>query len=175
MPKPLFDTVTGDRRPNSDGRVGHHDIHELEHHLRQTLAGGEHELLARPLHLRQRDGEDDREEHDLKHLVLRGSVEEALRNRMLDHARQRGVRARVLGAFLRRRRAEVDANAGFDQVDGKQADRQRQRRHDLEVDDRAERQSADTLHIVAVARDADDERRKQQRHDQRFDHPQKDG
>ena len=63
---------------DADRRVGHDDVHELEHHLGQALAGGEHERLALPLHLRERDREDDREEDDLQHFVLRRGVEEAL-------------------------------------------------------------------------------------------------
>ena len=61
---------------------------------------------------------------------------------------------------------------GLHEVHGDQPDGERERRDDLEVDDRPEREPADPLHVVAVAGDADDERREQQRHDQRLDHPQ---
>jgi hypothetical protein len=73
-----------------------------------------------------------------------------------------------------RSRAEVHANTRLRDVHGDQADGQRDRGDDLEVDDRAECEPPDFLQVVAVARDANHQCREEQRHDQRLDHPQED-
>ena len=73
----------------------------------------------------------------------------------------------------RRRTGDVHAVAGADEIHGGEPDDERERRHDLEVDDRPKRQLPHALHVVAVSRDPDDERREDQRHDQQLDHAQK--
>ena len=60
---------------------------------------------------------------------------------------------------------------GLHDVDRDQADDQRDRRDDLEVDDRAQAHPADDLD-VARAGDAGDQRREDQRRDDHLDHPQ---
>ena len=100
------------RRADADRRELHDDAGELEHHLRQPLA----EPRASPpwrarLHLGERGGEEDGEEDDLEHFVPGRGVEEAVRDGMLQHARQRcpgGWRAAwpcVGGRGERRRRS----------------------------------------------------------------------
>ena len=48
----------------------------------------------------------------------------------------------------------IDAHAGLHQVAGEQPDPERDRRHDPEIRQRLECETADALQIVAVARDA---------------------
>ena len=64
---------------------------------------------------------------------------------------------------------QVDADARLHDVDRDQADDQRERRDDLEVDDRAQPHAPDDLD-VAGARDAGDQRREDQRRDDHLDH-----
>jgi len=127
------------------------------------------------VHLRQRHREDDCEEDDLKGFVLRGCLEDALRYRVLQHPGERHLRLCELGSHVAARGAEVHSKAGLHDVHGQQADDESQCRRDLEVKNRAEGELADALHIVAVAGDADDERREQERGDQRLDHPEENG
>ena len=54
---------------------------------------------------------------------------------------------------------------GFTRFTTSETDGERERRDDLEVDDRPKRELSDALHVVAVTGDADDERREQQRRD----------
>ena len=76
-----------------------------------------------------------------------------------------------LGDLVRR---FLHADAGLGDVDRRQADEECEGRDDFEIDERLEREPADALHVVAVARDAHDERGEDQRHDQRFDHAEED-
>jgi len=70
-----------------------------------------------------------------------------------------------------RRRRQADALASPRQVDRREADEQRERRNDLEVDERLHTHAADLLE-VGVPGDADHERREQERRDDRLDHAQ---
>ena len=94
---------------------------------------------------------------------------------MLEYSAERRLGGRELRALLRRRRAEVDTLARLHEVDRQKAYDERQGSDRLEVDDRSQRESADALHIVPMARDPDDESREKQRNDQRLDHPQEHG
>ncbi len=146
----------------------------LEHDLAHRLEEREHERLRRPLHLRQRDRKDDRIEDDLEHLVVRRRPEDALRHRVLDEPDERGLRLGQLLARVGGHGEEVHAHARLHEIHGEQSHRERGGRHDLEIDDRAQRELAHALHVVAVARDAHDERRREQRDDQRLDRTQED-
>ncbi len=107
------------RGADADRREQHDQAGELEHHVGQPLEEPQHDVL-RParLHLRQRDGEEHGEDHDLEHFVPRGRVEEAGREGVLQHAGQRDLAAGELLALVGRRRREVDAVTGPEQVDG---------------------------------------------------------
>ena len=63
------------------------------------------------------------------------------------------------------------AGARLEDVHEREAEKQRDRRRDLEVDDRLQPDPAHRLQ-VAGAGDADHERREQQRRDDHLDHPQ---
>ncbi len=58
------------------------------------------------------------------------------------------------------------------EIHSDQPDDERQRRHDLEVNDRLEGEAADPLHVVSVPGYSDHQRSEDERHDDRFDHPQ---
>jgi hypothetical protein len=151
-----------DRRADADRRELHHDADELEHHLAQLSQNESMNVFAGALHLRQRDGEDDGEEDDLQHLVLRARLEEALRHRVLDDARERRLRLRELGAASVASAARFTPTPGF--TSSRRAARpQRERRHDLEVDDRPERERP-TRFMSSRASNADVERREEQWH-----------
>src|SRR5258705_9553752 len=74
----------GDCRSNSNRRVAHHDRGELEHHFGQPFASRENYLFRSSPYLRQRDCEQNREEHDLQNLVLAGRLEKALWHYVLE-------------------------------------------------------------------------------------------
>ena len=93
---------------------------------------------------------------------------------MLQDAADGGARRRELSALFGRRGDEVHTAPRLHDVHRQEPDDERQRRHDLEVDDRAQSQLADALHVVAVPRDPHDQRGEQQWHDQRLDHLEED-
>ena len=66
---------------------------------------------------------------------------------------------------------QVDADAGLRDVHRDEADHQRERRDDLEVDDRAQPHAADDLEVPGAG-DAGDQRREDQRRDDHLDQPQ---
>ena len=66
-----------------------------------------------------------------------------------------------------------EPDAGLADVDGEQADDQRERRDDLKVDERLDAHAADALD-VAVAGDADDEHGEDERSDDALDEPKED-
>jgi hypothetical protein len=77
-----------------------------------------------------------------------------------------GVGRNRLG--VQRGRVDVHANPGPPQVDDDQADDQRHRCHDLEVDDRFEADPADLLHVFHAG-DTVDDRTEDDRRDQHPD------
>ena len=64
-----------------------------------------------------------------------------------------------------------EPRAGLEDVDEREPEEQRDRRRDLEVDDRLQADAPHRLQ-VAGAGDADDQRREEQRRDDHLDHPQ---
>ena len=161
------------RRGDGDRGELHDDPRKLEHHVGHGFTKPEHRLLGAATYLRESDREQHGPENDLQHLVAGGRVEKTLRHDVLEHGRE--------GDRLARRRRRGGRHGGrhtdtrFDDVDRQQPDEQRQRRDDFEVDDRFQREPADALHVIAVARDADDQRAENQRHDDRFDDPNEGG
>ena len=69
--------------------------------------------------------------------------------------------------------SERESDAGLADVDGEQADDQRESGDDLEVDERLDAHAADALD-VAVAGDADDEHGEDERSDDALDEPKED-
>ena len=126
------------------------------------------------MHLRQPDREQHGPHDDLEHLIGRRRFEEALRDDVLEHARERdrlaGRRDRA-GRGRRQRRAD----AGLDDVDREQPDEKCEGSDDFEVNDRLEREPAHALHVFAVPGDPHDQRAEDQRHDDRLDDPDEGG
>jgi hypothetical protein len=110
----------------------------------------------------QTDGKDDGEERDLENIVPRRRVEKALRHDVLDDAGEGDARLGERRSRLEGGSAELYSDAGFHDVHGDQPDYERKRRRDLEVDHRPERQLPDTLEIITVPRDPDNEGCEQQ-------------
>jgi hypothetical protein len=77
----------GHGRADAERGELHHEAGELEHRLRERLAELQSIGSRAPrFHLGQRDAEQDRENHDLQHVVGGGSLEEAFRHKVLDDA-----------------------------------------------------------------------------------------
>ena len=116
----------------------------------------------------ERNREEDAEHDDLEHVAFRHRLDDRL-----GHDVQEDLIPRLRGRGDLRLRAhrQVDADAGLHDVDGDQPDDQRERRHDLEVDDRPQPHAADDLD-VSRSGDARDQRREDQRRDDHLDHPQ---
>ena len=92
-------------------------------------------------------------------MFIRKSVDRQVGARSVVYARD--------GGGIELRRVRVDARAGLHDVHEHEADEERDRRDDLEVDERAQADAADLLH-VAHLRDADDDRAED---DRRNHHP----
>ncbi len=118
----------------------------------------------------QSRGEEDAEDHDLEDLAVGGRLEEALGKDVDEDFGERlgfGGDARDVPA------AEMDADAGLDDIDEEQSEEKGDRRHDLEIDERLETHPADGLE-VAVAGDPDDDRGKDEGGDDRLDEADED-
>ena len=149
----------------------HDDAGELEHDFGQRLTESDHRVLGAAAHLRETDGKQHRPEDDLQHLVGRRGFEEALRHDVFEDARE----CDLIAADRRSTCGdERHADARLQDVDGKQPDDQRQRRHDLEVDDCLDAHAPDVFQ-VAMRGDADNERGKQQRRDDGANQADEDG
>ena len=107
----------------------------------------------------QRESEQQREAENLQDIDAREGVDRARRNdgqeELADTARRPA--ARVLGdrPRIQRRRVDVHADAGLYHVDDDQADEERQRGDDFEVENRQQPRASDRLD-VAHAGDAAD-------------------
>jgi hypothetical protein len=118
--------------------------------------------------VQQRQAEQHREEQHLQDLALGERVDDGRRDdvqQKVDRAqvlRVGGVRRHRLG--VERGRVGVDSDARPHEVDDGEPDEERDRRHDLEVDQRPHADAADALH-VAHLRDADDDRAEDDRRD----------
>ena len=126
--------------------------------LQQRLAA-----LAQEL---EREGEQDREEQHLQDLALGEGADHGGRDDVQEEV-ERGLLGRLLrvgGDALGVERVGVDvhADAGLPDVDDHEADDQRDRGHDLEVDQRLDPDPADLLHVLhagdAVHHGAEDDR-----------------
>src|SRR5205085_1395729 len=127
-----------DRRADADWSKAHDDHGELEHHVGQSFAYSEQGLFRPSLHLGKSDRKEYCEKDHLQHFVIGASLEDALRHQMLEES---GPRLRLMSQFLtgRGRPAENHTLTRPNQIYREQADEQRQRSDDLEIDDRLER------------------------------------
>ena len=162
------------RGADADRREEHDQAGVLEHHVRQPLEEPEYDVL-RPArcHLCQRDGEEHGEDHYLEHFVPRP------RSKKLAGKVCSSTPARV--TWLLANCSPWSAVAAVRstpspgrKVDGDEAERQRERRDELEVHDRPEGEATHALEVVTVTRDADDQAGEHERHHDRLDQPQED-
>src|SRR6185312_12020181 len=159
---------------NTDRCIRHHDLRELEHQVRGRGAEVQHQFLLFALLPRERYGEQNREEYDLQNFVMISRFEEALRNHVLQHATECNRVRRKLGPGGRGRAAQRHADPRLEYVDRGQSDNERAGRHELEIDQRPQREAPHLGHVVAVAGNAHHERGEDQRYDQRLYHAQED-
>ena len=159
----------GDRRADTDRRVVHHDVRELEHRLGNGLAPGD----ERPAFLTdhpERDREDDAEDHDLQHVTVGHRLDDRLGNDVQQDLIPR-LRGRRDPRLLAHR--QIDANPWPHHVDGDEADDEREGRDHLEVDDGAQSDPSDDLDVPGPG-DPGNQRREDQRCDDHLDQPQED-
>jgi hypothetical protein len=159
-----------DGRADADRGIKHHDVGHLEHRFGQRL-GPRDERLAFFADHAEPDREHDAEDDDLQDIAGRHGFDHRGRHHVqqdLLPGLRRGGDRRGAGRLRQRH-----ADAGLQQVDGHQPDQQRERRHDLEVDDRAQAHAADVLEVPGAG-DARDQRAEQQRRDDHPDHPDED-
>ena len=155
---------------DADGSEVHDDVGEAEHHFGETFAEAQHRRAFGLLHHGERDAEDNREDGDLEDLAFGDALGEVLREDVDEEVVP--VRGRRSGG-LRGAGSERESDTGLADVDGEQADGQRERGDDLEVDERLDAHAADALD-VAVAGDADDEHGEDERSDDALDEPKED-
>ena len=74
----------------------------------------------------------------------------------------------------RSRRRQRNPLTRFGQVNGAKSDHQRQRRHGFEVNDRAQRQTADGFEIVPVSGNPDHQGSEDERNQEAFNKPEED-
>ena len=156
---------------HAERRHVHHDVGELEHHLAQALAKHQHGAAFGLAQHGQRNRKDQAEDHNLQHCAVGDSLGNVLRKDVQD-----GVfRAELAdGAGISRgRRGKLNADAGLAQVDGAEAEEDRDGGDYFEEDDGAEAKPAD-LPQVGMPGDADHQRSEQQRRDDGLDQPQED-
>ena len=157
-----------------DGAEGanRRDIHgerdHLEEHLRHGVDGIDHRLALRT-EGQQREGEHHGEEQHWQHVALRERADRARRDqaeeelavadrpRLLLHAR--GVAVRQRGGV------DVHADPRGPGVDQHEAQHQRDRRHDLEVDERLDGHAPDALRLADARDSMDDGAEDDRRHD----------
>jgi hypothetical protein len=138
-----------------------------------TLGKPDHRFLGAAFDLGQGDAEQNREEDDLKYLVVCCRFEEALRHEVLEDAAEGGGLLGELAPGFRGA-AQAHTHAGLHQVHSGETDEERETGYDLEVDDRLQCESSHPLHVVAVAGNSDDQAAEDDGDDYGFDHPQED-
>ena len=112
--------------------------------------------------------EEDAEDDDLQDVAFGHRIDDRVRDRV-----QQDLVPRLRGGGDRRTlpHRQVHTDARPREVDGEQTDDQRERRDDLEVDQRTQPHPADDLE-VARAGDAGHQRREDQRRDHHLDQPE---
>jgi hypothetical protein len=169
------DAVLADReRHRAEGakrRELHDDADDREQHVRDLLDEVEDGCPA-AAELVQREAEQHREQQHLQDLALGERVDDGVRDDVEQeadrglHLARPGVGGDLLG--VERVRVDVHAGTGLDGVDHHQADDQRDRAHDLEVEEREAAGLADLLHVLHAG-DADDDGAEDDRRDHHLD------
>src|SRR5580704_9406690 len=154
----------------ADRRRIHHQVRELEHRFRKASGEVQHRAPLRLRHQDQSHGEEHAEHDNLQQLAFCDGLGDALGKNVNDDLRRR-VRHdadRFSGGGSRKGYTITRAA----QVDGRKADEHRHRRDHFEVDQRLDRQPPH-FPQVGMARNAHNQRPKQQRRNNHLDQPQK--
>lgn len=151
----------------------HDDAGEFEHRFGEALAEVEHVFAGFAGDLGEGDAEHHGEEDHLQDVVGGGGFEEAAGDDVFDDAGD-GDRHGVdfVGALAVG--GQGDADTGFGEVDGDEADDEGEGGDDLEVEDGFEGEPTDGFEVIAVAGDADDEGAEDQGHEDALDHFEED-
>ncbi len=163
----------GHRAEHADRRETHHVAGDLEHHLGHRVEQ-RHQPGAAIAEGGQPHAEERREDDDLQHVAARHRVHDG-RGRQVQHQIPAGLlllhhrdrRRRVAARLQRQHRARLD------DVDHQQADGKGDGRRQLEPHDRLEPDPADCAEL-AGARNAHDQRRKDERRQDHLDQAQED-
>ena len=156
-------TVLADRECHRAERADRRDTHDVaddsEQHVRCLFDPVEHERAA-ATELVQRETEQHGEQQHLQDLALRECVDDGARN---DVEQEIGralhlAGLRVGGDALRVECGRIDVHAGarLDDVDDRKSHDERDRAHDLEIEERVAARLADLLHVFHAG-DADDD------------------
>ena len=160
----------GDGRADADRRVEHHDVGDLEHRLGERFAPLQYGL-ALLAHHAEADGEHHAEDHDLEHVAGGHGLDDRGRHHVQqDLVPGLGLRAHL---YLTGGRRQHHAHARLEQVHREEADEERERRDDLEVDDRAQAHPAHVLEMPGPG-DPGHQRAEEQRRDDHPDHADED-
>jgi hypothetical protein len=118
----------------------------------------------------KRDRKENAEDNDLEDVAIGHRLDDRLGHRVQEDLIP-GLRRR--GDFRLLPDRQIDTNAGLHDVDGDETDDERQRRDDLEVDDRAQAHATDHLDVPGAGNSCD-QRREDQRRDDHLDQAQED-
>ena len=148
-----------DTGTSADRRQLHDHPNDTEQRLKQGL-DHRHEWLAALTDRNQCVADEHRDQDDLQHRTLREGISHRLGNDVheeIDDAVLLASRRLVFRntASVERRNVDVHADARLHHIDDHQADHQRERRNDLEVDQRPDTDAADFLYVPHL-RDTED-------------------
>ncbi len=131
----------GHRAGDPDGRGVHDDVGELEHDLGEAFAEAQHGRALLLVGERERHAEENREDGDLQDLAFGDAARDVLGEDVDEEVVP--VRGRRSGAAAAPDGSEGEADAGLADVDGEQADGERDGGDGLEVDERFDAHAAD--------------------------------
>jgi hypothetical protein len=151
----------------------HDQPHRPEQHGRDGVDQRSNALALFAADQSEADAEDDGEKQHLQHVVTRQRVERGGRDDVDEEAADAAalqlvgiVGIGIEGLGIERRRIDVHAVAGTEQIGQHQADDQRDRRHDLEIDQCLDADPADLFEVAG----AGDAMHDHAEHDRRHDH-----
>ena len=155
----------------ADRREPHQHVDDREERLRHLLDQRDQRACARA-ERQQRQPEEDREQQHLQHLAARERVDDGRRDDVHQEVGGRELlrRGRVGRHLLHveGRRPHAEAAPGLERRDDDEADHEHERRHHLEVHERAQTDATHLLHVPHL-RDADDDRGEHDRRDHHLD------
>ena len=160
----------GDRGEHRERGEAHHVIGDLEHDLHQPLDPA-HQRLGGVADGGDRDPEEHREDDDRQDVVLGHRIGDRRGHDVRDEILEAEGRLVDPAGGSGRRQRQVETDAGLEEIDQQQAERQR---HDGRADEPAEAAHADPAERGGVAhvRDPDHQGGKDQRRDDHLDQAQ---